>query len=316
LLQWGDRVPPDKPLNLTARDAELLRALWAYNFLSTDQIHRLWWADAGLRRAQRRLGWLFHTGYVERFRPKTLRGSFPWTYMLAGPGHELLVSAGLIRPARFRAREVFDFSTVVHDLEVNDWAIAFQRLAGERLLEWRGPREATIEVPGGKRRDPLVDDHVHDLALNHPRPVVPDAGLVLWHQDEPLLLLVELDRTRRPDKNHRKFLRYDALISWWWKHSDLRDTYAQPPLVVFVCQDDAHLESFVAAADTALTGRRAGYGQDAYPARERICFALADDLGAGTGRVMLPPAEPPKRRRDEAGSEVREPRRVILPGLG
>ena len=76
LLQWGERVLPDKPLNPTGRDIEILRALWSCKLLSTDKIHALWWPHADLRRAQRRMGWLFHTGYVARFRPRMLRGSY------------------------------------------------------------------------------------------------------------------------------------------------------------------------------------------------------------------------------------------------
>jgi hypothetical protein len=307
LLQWAQRVDLDKPLTPTPRDVEILRSLWSCKFLSTGQIHTLWWPHADLRRAQRRLGWLFHTGYVARFRPRMLRGSYPWTYMLDERGHELLSLAGLIPFERFRRHVVTDFGVVVHDLQMNGWAIAYKLLAAERLLEWRGPREATVEPPTGLDREKAA---MSRLALRRPGRIVPDAGMVVELRDGALMLFVELDRTRRPDKNHQKLLRYDALLTWWWEQSELGEQCTHAPVALFLCQDENHLRSFLAAGDSALTG----YSSGRYPGRGRVLFAMEADVHAGKADAWLVPESPPSVRRHRAEADA-QPEATTVPGL-
>ena len=304
----GRRTEPDKALNPTRRDIELLRALWAYRFLTTDQVWRLWWPHAKLRRAQRRLGWLFHTGYVDRFRPRLRHGSFPWTYSLARRGHELLVMTGAIPRERYRPIAHADFTRVVHDLQTNAWVIAYRTLLGARLVEWQGPEEATLEPPAHVRREAKEPWGRPGLSLHEPRRVVPDAGLLVSLPDDRLAaLLVEFDRTGRPDKNHQKFLRYDALLSWWWVDTDLGMAGATP-LVVFVCQDYAQLRRFAIAADAALTAKSVLNGRE-HPGRQRICFALERDVHEGRLDALQVPSIPPDERKATA-----DPRRIQLPG--
>ncbi len=78
LLRWGEREVK-AACALQPRDLEILVALARYRFLKTGQIAELWWQGRGLRAVRRRMTRLFEAGFVERFRPQTLRGSYQWT---------------------------------------------------------------------------------------------------------------------------------------------------------------------------------------------------------------------------------------------
>jgi predicted transcriptional regulator len=82
LLRWGERATKAAACALQPRDLEILVALARYRFLTTGQIGELWWEGRGLRAVRRRMTRLFEAGFVERFRPQTLRGSYQWTYCL------------------------------------------------------------------------------------------------------------------------------------------------------------------------------------------------------------------------------------------
>jgi hypothetical protein len=75
LLRWGKRAEK-AACALQARDLEILVALARYRFLTTGQIAESWWPGHGLRAVRRRMTRLFDGGFVERFRPQTLRGSY------------------------------------------------------------------------------------------------------------------------------------------------------------------------------------------------------------------------------------------------
>ena len=68
------------PCAVQPRDVAILRDVWRYKFLTAPQVVELWWPGKTDRAGQRRLRVLFEAGYVDRFRPITRRGSFPWTY--------------------------------------------------------------------------------------------------------------------------------------------------------------------------------------------------------------------------------------------
>jgi Replication-relaxation len=100
---------PD-PCALRQRDLAIVRDVWRYHFLTTQQVRELWWPGKSIQAARRRLVKLFRAGYLERFRPYSPRGSYEWTYFLSARGHRLLRELGVIDPnARFKPREVFDY---------------------------------------------------------------------------------------------------------------------------------------------------------------------------------------------------------------
>jgi hypothetical protein len=76
---------------------------------------------------------------------------------------------------------------------------------------------------------------------------------------------VEVDRTRRVDKNFGKFRRYDAFLTWWWRYTEFADIGV--PLVMFTCQHGEQREQFLRAADLELTGPPLARLSTARPAR-------------------------------------------------
>ncbi|MBA3263127.1 MAG: hypothetical protein H0T69_11815, partial [Thermoleophilaceae bacterium] len=145
----------------------------------------------------------------------------------------------------------------------------------------------------------------------------PDALLAIARADRDgsRVFLVEYDRTTRVDKNYEKFRRYDAFLTWWWRHTSFVDR-GDPPWVLFVCQDQPHRDKFLAAADRDLTGHRwhpsAGPSERHYVGRRRILFACEADAHSGVLEARRVPGYPPGHpdRRGPLG----ETRAVRLPG--
>jgi len=319
LLVWDERRGR-RPCALQWRDTELLGALGKYRFLTTVQIADQWWPGCALQVVRRRLTKLFEAGYVERFRPQTIRGSYQWIYCLARDGHRAAQQGGeLAADLRFtpRREQIFDYRYVVHDLRLNDWVIAYTRLLGGHFVEWHGPDQARMEPPKLERHEMRHAErgvYVEGLKLDSPRPIAPDAALDLLGRGEWTRLLVEYDRTRRVDKNFDKFRRYDSYLATWWFRIGAKTDYR--PRVLFLCEDEPHLERFLDAADRELTAH-GGYVDherrpiDHFYGRVDILFGLASDIYEGRLDAYKVPPFPP-------GHEQRAPeaahRRVQLPG--
>lgn len=306
------------------RDLEILRALYRYRYLTTRQIAETWWPGCHLTRAQVRLRRMHEAGWIDRIRPRLERGSHEWIYLLAREGFRL--GQAYVRgetsyipaDAKWCPRDAVDLDYVWHDLEVNDWMLAYTRLLGERLDDWLGPAEARIEIesaydPSRRRHARLTADHVsphatfaHELRLGDELwPVFPDASAVLadTDADPPCELLIEYDRTGRPTKNVEKFRRYDTLLTVGWRAVErLRALspepgWTAPAVVVFVCQP-GNLESFMEVADAEVTGELGSYlaSQHVRPGREGIVFCDAADIESGNPRAWRLPEEPPASR--------------------
>jgi Replication-relaxation len=222
LLRWGERETKGAACALQPRDLEILLALARYRFLTTGQIAELCWEGRGPRAVRRRMTRLFEAGFVERFRPQTLRGSYQWTYCLARDGFRAAQQTGELAPdLKFapRRESIFDYRYVIHDLRVNEWVLRYRELLGNRLLDWAGPDESLVQPPKGRTVASLGDgEHdvigVEDHAM---RPVQPDARLDIVGVHGEVALFVEYDRTRRVDKNYDKFRRYEAFLAGWWR---------------------------------------------------------------------------------------------------
>jgi hypothetical protein len=312
-----DRPTRTVPCALQPRDVALLRDLWRYKVLTAPQVLELWWPARSARAGQRRLRRLFDAGYLERFRPITRRGSFPWTYHLANSGHRLLQQHGIIAPGqRFALRRVYDYGHVLHDLQLNAWVLAYRRTLGTALLAWDG--ETDIQPPMNVKHGQLrVDGDWTAKGLREPQPRLlrPDAVLEIQRDDGApgaRTFLIEYDRTCRVDKNYGKFRRYDAFLNSWWHHTAVAKV-GEPPLVVFVCQDHRQREQFMAAADHELAGHRWHPSVDAdhheYVGRRRVLFALERDMHAGALDAWRLPAFPHGHP-----SRIPDVRHVRLPG--
>jgi hypothetical protein len=70
------------PCVVQPRDVALVRDVRRYKFLTAPQLRELWWPESSVQAGDRRLLKLFRAGYLDRFRPISRRGSFPWTYQL------------------------------------------------------------------------------------------------------------------------------------------------------------------------------------------------------------------------------------------
>ena len=296
-----DRPSRAVPCALQPRDIGLLRDVWRYKVLTAPQVLELWWPGRCARAGQRRLRKLFDAGYLERFRPITRQGSFPWTYHLGHAGHRLLQQHHIIAPGqRYAPRRVYDYGHVLHDLQLNAWVLAYRRLLDGALLTWEG--ETDIEPPRHPQHAPTpMDGDWTAKGLREPQPRLlrPDAVLKVERVDSgpgARTFLIEYDRTRRVDKNYGKFRRYDAFLNWWWRLAAFSDVDG-PPYVVFVCQDQGHRELLMRAADLELTGHRwhpsVDPDQHEYAGRERIVFALERDQHAGESHVWRLPRFPP-----------------------
>ncbi len=295
LLRWDER-DGEVECAIQPRDCEIFQALARYRFLTSGQIAEMWWPESGMRAVRRRLARLFDAGFVERFRPQTLRGSYQWTYCLARSGFRAAEQAGGLPPdLKFapRREQIFDYRYVIHDLLVNEWVHRYRDVLGEGLLSWGGPDERRWDPSKWEISQVMRDTgwHEHDVAQRSMRPVQPDALLDIARPDGDVLVFVEYDRTRRVDKNFDKFRRYQALLTCWWRMVTKR-----VPIVVFVCRDESHRTRFLKAADLHLRAYESRWVEGErifrYHARDRICFALESDIRSGSRDVLRVPAVP------------------------
>lgn len=324
LLRWGEREAK-AACALQPRDLEIVVALARYRFLTTGQIAELWWEGRGLRAVRRRMTRLVAAGFVERFRPQTLRGSYQWTYCLARDGFRAAQQTGALAASlKFAPRReaIFDYRYVIHDLRTNEWVLRYRELLGDRLLDWAGPDESRVEPPKKSRDETYMSHatavlgdsgwHASDVPDAYFRPVQPDALLDVAAIDRDARIFVEYDRTRRVDKNYDKFLRYETLLVVWWRATDLGCPY-----VVFVCQDPEHRRRFMFAADGELTGHLSARTEkgvaEHYTARDRTLFVLESDIRNGETTALALPALPPRHEQRTNPATVRH---VALPGLG
>ena len=206
------------PCVVQPRDVAIVADVRRYKFLTAPQLRELWWPESSVQAADRRLLKLFRAGYLDRFRPISRRGSFPWTYQLGLEGHRLLQRAGVVGPReRFVRREVYDYGHVLHELQLNAWVLAYRRVAGDLLLSWEGethiepPREARPAAESAPRRR-LVRRRATRSAPHTP---APDAVLEVARTGGEVsrMIFIEYDRTRRVDKNYEKFRRYDTFLA-------------------------------------------------------------------------------------------------------
>jgi len=313
-IMRGRRERGVRPCAVQPRDLEIVDAVRRHKFLTAPQLLELWWPGGAAQVGRRRLKVLFEAGLLDRFRPVAIRGSFPWTYQLAREGHRMLQDVGLVaRGKRFEVQEVYDYRYVLHEIHLNAWSIAWRQLVGDAMVSWDG--ETLIDPPGGLGKPPLDLDGgftADGLKDTYAKQLRPDDVIEVTRDDGMIgTFFIEYDRTRRVDKNFEKFRRYDSFLCWWSHFSEYR-SLARPPVIVFVCQDDEHLDLFLDAADHELTGHHFHpYGQrshEHYVGRRKITFAVEADMHQGDPTVYRVPNYPPgDDRRDNVYNEARLP---------
>jgi hypothetical protein len=96
-------------------------------------------------------------------------GKHEWIYQLDRKGFDLGKRCwGLDGPyieaeAKWRPRHVTEYSVVEHDLQVNAWVMAFRELAGDRVIDWRGPRSGPDRRPDDVREPSLPASRARGL---------------------------------------------------------------------------------------------------------------------------------------------------------
>jgi hypothetical protein len=289
---------------------------------------------------------MFRVGWVRRCEIGTRsRGHTQRVYAVDQLGFELIQAnrgrtelARLVDPdAKWRPPEVEDARVILHDLHANAWLFALEEIVAPNVLRgWRGPRAARLEVPGEKVRGqwtPLTPDtvplgtghHLADLQLGEFLPVRPDLAveldLSLGNQRRRVELLVELDRSGRASSNYDKFRRYDALLNGWAMTVPRYKALGEPPVVVFVVEDDDKATQFLHAADRIMTGRVGKWGvpEAAWPAygRRRMFVVSERDVHQRSLRAQRLPEHPPALRKAlrGRGADRHDPEQVasLLP---
>jgi Replication-relaxation len=342
---WETRPPgPHKPPLPRRDDLEVLAALHELRFLLTAQIGRRFMTGHKERSVRHRLNLMFKAGWLRRCEITSRRaGHNQRVWALDEAGYELIqanrwrteLARHVDAESRWRSPEVEDPRLILHDLHAAAWLFALERLLAPRVLRgWRGPRAARIDPPGERVRGQLVQmtldtiplgtgQHLSDLALDEFKPVRPDLAVELdlsvGAERRRVDLLVELDRTGRPSSNGEKFRRYDALITAWGMSHPRYKALGEPPVVVFVVEDDEKARQFVHSADNAVTGRLGKWGTQepswAALGRRRIFFVSEIDAHQGTLRALRLSEHPPKFRRSLRGRRGAAPQPEQVPSL-
>lgn len=343
-LRW-DELPkqaPDKATEPTPEQLAALAGLYELRFLYGPQLGRRFWPRASDRTYRRHLEAMFKAGWVRRFQiTERAGGQKQRIYMLTSAGFELARSrrgprGPYIDPqSSWSDPDIKDARRVVHDLHAAAWLIAFEQLAGRLVRSWRGAREGRIYPPSRRERGGWVtlsardiplggSRRIRDLTLDEFKPVEPDLTVELALPASPpqrFDVLVELDRSGRASRNRDKFARYDALLTAWGRAHDRYKMQGEPPVVVFVVEDEPKARSFVEAADEAITGAVVTPGaapeQWEYPGRERTFFVCERDVHMGTLRAYRLPRYPIEVRKAQSGDRRRgknkpEPEQLAL----
>jgi hypothetical protein len=279
----GAPIVYDKPRRrpapqLQARDMEIMRALWRYTFLGTSQIGETWWAERHPSRPQIRLSELSGAGLLLRFRPLVKRGTHQWIYQLARDGFRAAQKSYgpegtyIDETTRWAERRAADMTSVEHVLRVNGWMLAYRLFLGERMLDWRGGREARVPPP---------DDVAEDAGVSPDAAALVDVGAA----SPPLELLVELRRDERPVRLAERLRRYDDLLSDGWRSVPRFQRAPEPPAAIFIAQGYQQVDQLLRAADADVSASRA-----------RLIFCAEPDIHRGELRAWMLPAQTPFER--------------------
>jgi hypothetical protein len=102
VIERGER---DKviPIAVQPRELAIVLDVWRYRFPDDRPAARALVARRVRAGGPTATGEALRAGYLERFRPVSRRGSYPWTYHLGADGHRMLVQSRAIdRANRFK----------------------------------------------------------------------------------------------------------------------------------------------------------------------------------------------------------------------
>lgn len=193
---------------LTERDKEIVKAVYAYRLLSTEQVETLLFSPDGNQDhptktsiCRKRLKLLYQHEYLDRIHLPLVpnQGSRPTIYCLAEQGAQLIAGiegAERASVAWRRKDNDVDFYFLEHSLLINDMRIAVAlaaRRSGWTLTCWLTEREL-------KSLKERVPDPVHpDRTL----PIAPDAYFTLELGDKRASFFLEIDQATEANKRFK-----------------------------------------------------------------------------------------------------------------
>lgn len=211
---------------LRDRDLDILQACLEHRFLTTLQLHELYFTEGngGLRYTQRRMKLLYEIGLLMKTRPRTGEpGSKPNIFALTRLGFDLLVQLDCIDREEgslvYYSEEdnIISFDYMIHDLHLNELCIQIFKEAKARNLsfEWLPTKlcRQQIRMPGGKERK-----------------VEPDAVFLFYQGNEQIALHIEYERAANPRRFREKMTRWKV----YRKQQAWKEKYQAEPFILVI----------------------------------------------------------------------------------
>lgn len=188
---------------LTERDDLLLRAIYELQFVTTEQMTRLYFSPGSLTHVRVVLKQLTDGGYLHRLRmPSDQDGVKPWVYTLGRLGIRYLNAAGYREFARYRPSEqkAHSYLFLAHTLGIGDVVIA------AKLLSERVPDYVLADFRHDRmlKRTPVEVSTPEDGKIG----IVPDLWLD-WHigGTSRASIALEYDRATEEQRQWRRKIR-------------------------------------------------------------------------------------------------------------
>lgn len=147
---WVERDPKET-LVLTARDKQIIKAVWQYRFLSSSQIRELFFSSKS--KADRRLRELYDHGFIDRIAIPVVQGRGELIYALWDKGAEILSrDLGLERKELKwnRQRNRIQPQFMQHELNLGGFRMAVEKETGNnaeiKLLFWHNGEELRTKL--------------------------------------------------------------------------------------------------------------------------------------------------------------------------
>lgn len=212
------RHPELYPLELQQRDLEILRLVYEYRLIQSDQVIKR--IEGSERKLLERLQKLFHHGYLERLcdrRIRTRAGSEKMVYTITGRAAELLVSEMGIPVTKVNWASKNGSITerhIKHTLMIGKFrttmTLAAEEQNGLNLVFWKENRGI------GQNANPELTDKVvipKERGRAIKGCIVPDAFLAVENSGSPYFFYLEADRSTMT--NERFLKKLEAYWSWW-----------------------------------------------------------------------------------------------------
>jgi hypothetical protein len=253
LSRVADKHRP--PFRLTARDAEIIRAVYTYRTLTSEQIERLFFIQPGQPRPSNtrcnlRLQGLFHYGFLARDEQaqKITDGRKPFLYLLDRRGADYLASIDDIdvdsldwRPSHNRLSTLF----LDHLLKTNDVRLEIERACRLQdaltLAQWiddrtlkRDEMREIVTIKGARGQD-------RDVAL------IPDGYFRISHPDGSgaYHTLLEVDMGTESSRQIKQ--KIESYVAFWksGRYTQRFNTKDSPMRVLFVTTSETRLRNMM-----------------------------------------------------------------------